>query len=684
MAYRAPVRRSRYSPGTESPPLAEEVLSARTIGRISATLFLLCGALVAVMAPVLPYQAGASRWAIFGVGLVAAMCGPMIWVMPWNRWGRASTILLVPVAMALVGLHNYLTGYDGFLYGLFFMVIFVWIGLGHPQGWSLGCGPLLAAAYLAPLAWGGHHPALAAGSAGYVLPCCILTGETVSWVANRLRRSEHARAAHEERLRHQAFHDPLTDLANRALFAERLTDGLARAGGDQPDLALLLFDLDGFKTVNDSLGHYAGDALLEKVADRLREVLGPGDAAARLGGDEFAVMVEGEGGSIPARLLAGRLMRALEVPFLVEGREMVVQASFGVALAGDGGFSADELLRNADMAMYRAKADGRGGVAVFEAHMHAAAVARLEVETELRAAIARDQFELYYQPQVSLPDGLLTGVEALIRWHHPVRGLVGPAEFIGIAEQTGLVVEIGRWVLETACRQLAEWQRGTGPDSVAVNLSARQLLAPDFVSGVAAALARSGAEPSGLTLELTESLLMEDAQSAEAVLTALRDLGVRIALDDFGTGYSSLSYLRQYRFDYLKIDKSFVDELADNGDRSVVAGILGLGQVLGMAVVAEGVESAEQADVLADLGCRLAQGFLFGRPMTAADLVRHWFLPGTASTRSQSPAVGYDHAGEVDRFPAPGHRSSVGRSAAPGTESKGLVEDAVPLTSETA
>ena len=718
----------------------EEVLSPRIVGRISATLFLLCGGLVALLAPLVPFHQGASRLGILTVGLVAAACGPVIWFLPWNRWGRASTLSLVFPAMALVGLHNYFTGYDGFLYGLFFMVIFVWLGLGHPQGRSLACAPLFTAAYLLPLLWGGHHPALAAGSLAYALPCCILTGETVSWVSSRLRRSEAARAENEEtfrrlfesnpqpmwvcdaddlrflevndaalhhygfsrsrfltigqadletegartgaadhperettqhrladgrvvvvelsshtitfhdqvallmsaldvterarledQLRHQAFHDPLTNLANRALFADRLTHALTRAGSGAPDVALLLFDLDGFKTVNDSLGHSAGDALLEKVAERLRASLSPSDTAARLGGDEFAVLIEAPGGAGPALSLASRLMRALEAPFTVENRQVVVQASFGIAPALSGKDSANELLRNADVAMYRAKAEGLGGVAIFEPHMHAAALARLEVDAELRTAQAKGELELFYQPLVSLPEGELVGVEALLRWHHPVRGLVGPTEFIPIAEQTGLVVELGQWVLVTACRQLADWQSRQGPGSVAVNLSARQLLSPGFVEEVAAALAASGADPAGLTLELTESLLMEDTQTAGAVLGALRQLGVRIALDDFGTGYSSLSYLRQFPLDDLKIDKSFVDQLDATGDSSVVSGILGLGSALGLSVVAEGVETAAQADVLSALGCRLAQGFLFGRPLPVAELERHWFLTGPLS-----------------------------------------------------
>ncbi|MHB1444086.1 MAG: putative bifunctional diguanylate cyclase/phosphodiesterase [Acidimicrobiales bacterium] len=735
-------------PDRASDPGTSEVLSARLVGRISSALFVLCGALVSVMAPLLPFQAGSSRLGLICVGLAAAATGVTIWFLPWDRWGRTATIWLVPVAMTLVGWHNYFTGYDGFVYSLFFMVIFVWIGLGHPQGWALACTPLLAIAYLGPMAFGGHHPAIAFGSAGYALPACVLTGETVSWVSSRLRRAERALRSSEERfrslveesadvivvfdaqglvtfvsaslervlgyapqdwigrsptdclhpadrdllarrwedmmrspdttaradirvvaadgswrwcalvlrnlltepsieavvgnftditervqlevqLRHQAFHDPLTNLANRALLADRIGHALARSERSREEVAIILFDLDGFKTVNDSLGHSTGDRLLQKVSDRLLANLRSGDTAARLGGDEFAVLVEGIDALSRARRLAERLIQSLASPLALPGRDVVVQASFGLAAPDPAhATSAEELLRNADVAMYRAKAAGKGGLAIFEAHMHAAALARLELDAELRAAVAQEQFVLHYQPLVGLPHGRLEGVEALIRWNHPTRGLLGPGEFIKVAEETGLVVEIGQWVLDTACTQLAEWQTSGGPRRMAVNLSARQLTSPGFINGVAAALGSSGAEPGRLTLELTESLLMADTVTAQSVLGALRGLGVRIALDDFGTGYSSLSYLHQFPIDCLKVDKSFVDGLGTaDGDSSVVSGIVGLASALGLTVVAEGVETAVQAHLLSDLGCEMAQGFFFGRPMPADELARQWFHP---------------------------------------------------------
>lgn len=734
-------------PGWASEPGSSDVLSARVLGRISSALFVLCGALVGVMAPLLPFQVGASRWGLLGVGVAAVVAGAVIWFLPWNRWGRPATIALVPVAMTLVGWHNYFTGYDGYLYGLFFMVIFVWIGLGHPQGWSLYCTPMLAVAYLLPMAFGGHHPAIAFGSAGYALPACVLTGETVSWVSSRLRRAESALRSSEERfrslveesadvvvvfdpqalvtyvsaslrsvlgyapqdwigqspaeylhpadrdllgrrwgdiirspdtiaradvrvvaadgswrwcalvlrnlladpsieavvanftditervqlevqLRHQAFHDPLTNLANRVLLADRIGHALARSERSRDEVAVILFDLDGFKTVNDSLGHSVGDLLLQKVSERLSANLRSGDTAARLGGDEFAVLVEGGDAFSRGRVLADRLITALGSPLSLPGREVVVKASFGLAVPDpDHATSAEELLRNADVAMYRAKAAGKGGLAIFEAHMHAAALARLELDAELRSALAQNQFVLHYQALVGLPHWRLEGVEALIRWNHPTRGLLAPAEFITVAEETGQVVEIGQWVLDTACSQLAAWQVSGGPARMSVNLSARQLTSPGFIDGVAAALAASGADPTRLTLELTESLLMSDTVTVQSVLDALRRLGVRIALDDFGTGYSSLSYLHKFPIDSLKVDKSFVDGLGTSeGDASVVAGIVGLASALGLIVVAEGVETAVQAQMLAELGCEMAQGFFFGRPMPAEDLTRHWFV----------------------------------------------------------
>ena len=858
----ASLRRSALGRLSVYLPAGEEPFSPRVVGRISAVLFVLCGALVDLLALTLPYPASASRAGLGLVGAVAVVSGPVIWCLPWNRWPRLATLWLVPVATTLVVLHNVFAGLDGFVYGLFFMVIFVWIGLGHPQGTSLALSPVLAAAYIVPLLVVDRSSSLAIASVAYSMPCGVLIGETVTWVAERLRRSDRAlrsseerfrslveesadvvvlmdadgttvfsspsltrvlghhpeewlghapiiyvhpddqaaldetwarlvsepgsiaryetrvrsasdeyrwcsvvlrnllaepavngvvanftditermtarkelaesettfrrlfesnpqpmwvhdrqtlgflaandaavehywysreqfltmslrdldadpspevpgghtvdrrrptrhrlgdgrvvdveltsnpiafrdraamltsvqdvteRMALEQQLRHQAFHDPLTGLANRALFYDRLQHALARISRGTAGLAVLLLDIDAFKRVNDSLGHTSGDELLVAVSQRLAADLRAADTAARLGGDEFVVLAEGLTDASEATALAERLQGALTAPFHLAGREVVVRASIGIASAGPGDTAtAEELLRNADVAMYAAKATGHGGHARFQAHMHAAAVARLEVESELRGALGAGQLELHYQPIVQLPSREVVGAEGLIRWHHPARGLVMPGQFIPVAEQTGLIDEIGAWVIEQACNQLARWQEGGGPPEVAVNVSARQLASSRFVSLVRSCLATSGASPAGLTLEITESVVMADPDAARAALEELRGIGIRVAIDDFGTGHSSLSYLGRFPLDYLKIDRSFVEGLGTDGPAvggghtPLVSGTARLASALGLVVVAEGVETDFQARAVESLGCRKAQGYLFGRPGPAA------------------------------------------------------------------
>jgi diguanylate cyclase (GGDEF)-like protein len=418
---------------------------------------------------------------------------------------------------------------------------------------------------------------------------------------------------------HQAFHDSLTGLPNRVLFADRLAQGLQRSQRSRSELAVLFLDLDRFKTVNDSLGHQAGDDLLVAVADRLRNCIRPGDTAARFGGDEFAVLLEDVGGPDAAERAAMRVLYALEAPFQISGREVFISASIGIAT---GESTADDPIRDADLAMYRAKAEGKGRYEVFEPGMHAAVMERLELEADLQRAVERGELVLDFQPVVDLSSGEVGGFEALLRWRHPSRGLIAPGAFIPLAEETRLMPAIGRWVLESACRHAVSWRESTGASdlTVSVNLSARQLQSPSLFEDVGHALERSGLPPCGLVLEITETVLMSDTESTIGKLKRLKHMGVGLAVDDFGTGYSSLQYLRRFPIDTLKIDKSFVDDLAGAGDDAALArAIVDLGESFGLTVVAEGIECEEQRRRLVELGCQLGQGFLFSPPLAAAD-----------------------------------------------------------------
>jgi diguanylate cyclase (GGDEF)-like protein/PAS domain S-box-containing protein len=427
----------------------------------------------------------------------------------------------------------------------------------------------------------------------------------------------------ENELRHQAFHDSLTNLANRALFMDRLQHAMERQRGFGHPLAVLFIDLDDFKTVNDSLGHGEGDRLLMGVAERLRAVLRGGDTVARMGGDEFAVLVEDAIDVDAPTEVAARLLACLQPPFDHDGKELYVRASVGVASWESTTETAEDLSRNADMAMYTAKANGKNRVAVFEPGMHQAALARLALRGDLERAVERHEFFLQYQPIVRLADGAVTGVEALLRWQHPSRGVVAPLDFIPVAEETGLIVPLGMWVLEAATRQLAEWDqtKQTHGLRMNVNVSVRQVQRPEFVDEVRATLAAANVEPSRVTLEFTESVIMRDTDHTVAMLDALKAVGVRLSIDDFGTGYSSLSYLRRFPIDELKIDRSFVATMAqERGQLAVVRSVVRLGETLGLETVAEGVEDDQQLASLRSLRSAYGQGFLFSRPVNAADI----------------------------------------------------------------
>ncbi len=420
----------------------------------------------------------------------------------------------------------------------------------------------------------------------------------------------------EDDIRYQALHDPLTDLPNRVLFLDRLAHALNRPGAQ---IAVALLDIDNFKLVNDSLGHSAGDELLRKVAPRLTDALRPGDTIGRLGGDEFVVLLEDIPDERGAARVAERIVAAFEVPFELSAGEHFAKASLGIAIARGG----DEqqpagLIRDADAAMYQAKAHGRGRFEVFDGAMRARTVKRLSVENDLRRALERDELRVLYQPIVRLGDGSLAAVEALLRWQHPTRGLLAPGEFIPVAEESGLIESIGRWVLETACAQAAQWHamQSGPPLGIAVNLSARQFTQRDLEKTVLTALAGSGIVPGSLCLEITESVLLEEPDRVSETISRISAAGVRFVLDDFGTGYSSLAYLGRLAIDGLKVDRSFVDTLGSSArSTAITTAIVRMAHALSIEVIAEGVETQAQLALVSELGCELAQGYYFHRPL---------------------------------------------------------------------
>ncbi|MGQ0685391.1 bifunctional diguanylate cyclase/phosphodiesterase [Bradyrhizobium sp.] len=438
------------------------------------------------------------------------------------------------------------------------------------------------------------------------------------WVATFEDITEWEKA--QQQIHHMARHDALTNLPNRTLFRERLERALRLARrGDQ--LSAFCLDLDHFKDINDSLGHPVGDALLKEVARRLSGCLTEDDTVARLGGDEFAVVQFCRGCDPTApSALASRMVEAVGAPYEIAGHQLVIGVSIGVSLSPDDGESPDQLLKNADLALYRAKADGRGTYRFFEAGMDARAQARRLLEIDLRAALRREEFEVHYQPIVDIVGDRTVAFEALVRWNHPERGRIAPSDFIPLAEETGLIASLGEWVLRQACTEAARWSE---PVVLAVNLSPVQFKNASLTSAVMAALRDSGLPASRLELEITESVLLQNSEATLEILHELRAQGVRISLDDFGTGYSSLSYLRSFPFDKIKIDRSFVQELASREDSmAIVRAVAGLGRSLGIVTTAEGVETAEQLDLLRREGCNQAQGYLFSPPRPAAEVER--------------------------------------------------------------
>ena len=700
-------------------------LSTRVVARVAAALWVACGGLVAFAIPLLPLAPGAERWPIVLAGLFAIVVGVVVWFLPWDRWPHRATLVLVPLAFAVIAVYD-AAAVNPWSHAVFFLVAFAWVGLAHPPGTASMCVPVFVVAYLVPLM--GRDVELGVASLAYVLPTCVLLGESVSWVSARLRHAEEARArsqerfealvrhaneyvlvisrdttitfasaavervlgvdpasivgvsivdlvhpddyavgiawfdalenggdlqevlryrmldgsggwrwiegtisdlrhepsidafvvngqdierrvAAEERLEHLASHDTLTSLPNRAALLEHL--------GSRGSRAVVYVDLDGFKVVNDSLGHAVGDEVLVAVAERFRVVIGEDDLLARLGGDEFMVVVADVDHAVD---LAEQLLDALRTPLEIAGRRHVVSASIGIA---DGTEDGAELIRRADLAMYRAKELGRARYEVFDQMLANRARRRLDVEAELRVAIDNDELRLHLQPEVELLTGRVVGMEALVRWEHPVRGLLPPAEFIDVAEASDLIVGLGTWVLEEACDIAAQWLARFGADAprMSVNVSMRQLHDHGFVDLVKETLARTALPASQLRLEVTESMLA-DARAPE-VLGELQQLGISVAIDDFGTGYSSLSYLDRLPVDIVKIDRSFLQPVHAHDDRApVVEATIAMAKSLGLGVVAEGVETTAHVGLLLRLGCGHAQGYLFSAPAPQAEAER--------------------------------------------------------------
>jgi diguanylate cyclase (GGDEF)-like protein/PAS domain S-box-containing protein len=432
-----------------------------------------------------------------------------------------------------------------------------------------------------------------------------------------------ARKRAEHQLQHDALHDGLTGLANRVLFMDRLACALADLQRQAtPHFAVLFFDLDRFKNVNDSLGHTLGDKLLVGIARRLEHFLRPGDTVARLGGDEFAILLHRVETASGAIHVAERIQEILNMNFSIDSHDVFVTASIGIAHSATGYLNPEEILRDADIAMYRAKAGGKARYEIFDRDMHQSAVALLKLETELRQAVQREEFLMHFQPIVSLSHGRIVGFEGLVRWQHPERGLVSPSQFIAVAEETGLIVPMGWWVLRESCRQTREWQLRFPSDPplwVSVNMSGKLFMKKKMVDRLCGILEETGLQPPSLRIEVTENVVMDHADVAIRNLMELRALGVQLSIDDFGTGYSSLSYLQRFHYDELKIDRSFVSRLGQVGDsRAIVETILSLANNLGIGVVAEGIETAEQVDRLRKMDCPHGQGYWFSRPLTAS------------------------------------------------------------------
>ena len=482
--------------------------------------------------------------------------------------------------------------------------------------------------------------------------------DNVSFALENFERADEKRRA-DERIEYLASHDGLTDLPNREMFNGLLRHAIDTARRNARHFALLFIDLDRFKIINDSLGHDAGDLLLVEVAGRLRGALRASGVVARLGGDEFVVILEEPSDRAAVEQIAGHLLSVLGQPMQLSGHECHTTASVGIAIYPENGADAATLTKNADIAMYLAKEDGKNGFRFFSGEIKAQSIERLRLETELRRAVARQQFSLHYQPKVDMESGQITGVEALLRWTHPELGSVPPAQFIPLAEETGLIVPIGRWVMREACAQNMAWQhRGLRPVSMAVNLSPRQFADEQLLHDVDEALAASGMSPVLLQLEVTESMVMRNVARAVRVLDAIQSRGIRLAIDDFGTGYSSMSLMKQFPIDTIKIDRSFVRDLPqDSEDQAIAQAIISMGKALGMTVVAEGVETVEQQAFLRSNRCDEMQGYLFSKPLPPRELAK---LLRTTPLLASPPLQPVSEATDDGSQPAPSSKNAAG------------------------
>jgi diguanylate cyclase len=582
---------------------AARILSAWRVwwlGDVGGVLIVASAALVLIHRS----EHGASRSQWFEGIAVAALLTTFTAIV--LRHDSPLAYLLLP-ALVLVALRFRQVG--AVVGGVVLSIIAVWF---TSRGWGL-------------LAAGSPHDALV--RAQTFVSVAAVTSLLVAAARSERRVAETAlsRLADSElALAHQASHDPLTGLPNRVLFLDRLDHALARARRSRGKLAVLFLDLDDFKLVNDTRGHEAGDLLLIALTPRLAAALRPGDTVARFGGDEFVVLCEELEDDDGALAIAKRIADACARPVTIGDDEHVVTVSAGVVIVDAGAATPSNVLRDADAAMYRAKANGKGRVEVFDEGMRERLIERIAIESALRRALAQDELRLFYQPVIELESGRIVGVEALLRWQHPLRGLLEPADFIHVAESSGLIVPIGEWVIEQACRQAARWRdRGSGgePIKVSVNLSPRQVARSNVAESVHRILLATGLDASLLELEITEHTLLEEGDASARALRDLHEVGVRLVLDDFGTGYSSLSYLKRHTIDALKIDRSFVDGLGrDTGDGAIVNAMLSMANALDVGVTAEGVETAAQLARLREHGCRFAQGYLFSRPAPAHEL----------------------------------------------------------------